>query len=240
MKVEKRNGILEDVSFDKILNRLNALSFGEEFDHKLNIDPTIIAQKVCSEIYDGVKTSELDTLASEIAISLYSTNPDYSVLASRIVVSNHHKNTEDKFSKKVSILFNAITNGRSTPLVNDGFYELVMDHKDEIESVIDYQRDYDFDFFGLKTLEKSYLYKVNKIIVERPQDMMMRVALSIHRTDLSKAFETYNLMSKHFFTHATPTLFNAGSNREQFASCFLLAMKDDSIKGIYDTLADCA
>ena len=240
MKVEKRNGILEDVSFDKILNRLNALSFGEEFDHKLNIDPTIIAQKVCSEIYDGVKTSELDTLASETAISLYSTNPDYSVLASRIVVSNHHKNTEDKFSKKVAILFNAITNGRSTPLVNEGFYDLVMEHKEEIESVIDYQRDYDFDFFGLKTLEKSYLYKVNKVIVERPQDMIMRVALSIHRTDLSKAFETYNLMSSHYFTHATPTLFNAGSNREQFASCFLLAMKDDSIKGIYDTLADCA
>ena len=240
MKVEKRSGVLEDVYFDKILNRMNALSFDQEFEHKLNIDPTIIAQKVCSEIYDGVKTSELDTLASEVAISLYSTHPDYSVLASRIVVSNHHKNTEGKFSKKVAMLFNAITNERSTPLVNEGFYDLVMENKEEIESVIDYRRDFDFDFFGLKTLEKSYLYKVNKVIVERPQDMIMRVSLSIHRNDMGKAFETYNLMSKHFFTHATPTLFNAGSNREQFASCFLLAMKDDSIKGIYDTLADCA
>ena len=240
MRVQKRSGDYEDVSFDKILNRMKALSFGDEFKCKLNIDPTVIAQKVCSEIYDGVKTSELDTLASEIAISLYSTHPDYSVLASRIVVSNHHKNTDGKFSRKVARLRNAITDERSTPLVNKEFYDLVMENAEEIESVIDYQRDYDFDFFGLKTLEKSYLYRVNKIMIERPQDMIMRVALSIHRNNLAKAFETYNLMSQHYFTHATPTLYNAGSNREQFASCFLLAMKDDSIKGIYDTLADCA
>jgi ribonucleoside-diphosphate reductase subunit M1 len=240
MRVQKRSGEYEDVSFDKILNRMKALSFGDEFSKKLNIDPSIIAQKVCSEIYDGVTTRELDTLASEIAISLYSTHPDYSVLAARIVVSNHHKNTDGKFSRKVARLRNAITDERSTPLVNKQFYELVMENAEEIESVIDYQRDYDFDFFGLKTLEKSYLYRVNKEMVERPQDMIMRVSLSIHRNDLSKAFETYNLMSRHYFTHATPTLYNAGSNREQFASCFLLAMKDDSIKGIYDTLADCA
>ena len=240
MRVQKRSGEYEDVSFDKILNRMKALSFGDEFSKKLNIDPSIIAQKVCSEIYDGVTTRELDTLASEIAISLYSTHPDYSVLAARIVVSNHHKNTDGKFSRKVARLRNVITDERSTPLVNKQFYELVMENAEEIESVIDYQRDYDFDFFGLKTLEKSYLYRVNKEMVERPQDMIMRVALSIHRNDLSKAFETYNLMSQHYFTHATPTLYNAGSNREQFASCFLLAMKDDSIKGIYETLADCA
>lgn len=240
MRVEKRSGTYEDVSLDKVLNRMKSLSFGDEFEHKLTIDPTTIAQKVCSEIYDGVKTRELDTLASEIAISLYSTHPDYSVLAARILVSNHHKNTEGKFSKKVAMLYNAITDERSTPLVNTDFYNLVMDNSEEIESVIDYQRDYNFDFFGLKTLEKSYLYKINKVIVERPQDMIMRVALSIHRNDLGKAFETYDLMSKHYFTHATPTLYNAGSNREQFASCFLLAMKDDSIKGIYETLADCA
>ena len=240
MRVQKRSGDYEDVSFDKILNRMKALSTGEEFLYKLSIDPTVIAQKVCSEIYDGVQTCELDTLASEIAISLYSTHPDYSILASRILVSNHHKNTDGKFSRKVARLYNAITDERSTPLVNKDFYELVMNNAEEIESVIDYQRDYDFDFFGLKTLEKSYLYKVNKVIVERPQDMIMRVALSIHRNDLSKAYETYNLMSQHYFTHATPTLYNAGSNREQFASCFLLAMKDDSIKGIYETLADCA
>ena len=159
MKVQKRSGVLEDVSFDKILNRMNALSFGEEFEHKLNIDPTIIAQKVCSEIYDGVTTRELDILASEVAISLYSTHPDYSVLASRIVVSNHHKNTEGKFSKKVAMLFNAITNERSTPLVNEGFYDLVMENKEEIESVIDYHRDYDFDFFGLKILKRVIFTK---------------------------------------------------------------------------------
>ena len=240
MRVLKRSGTYEDVSFDKILNRIKALSFSDEFEKELSVDPVIIAQKVCSEIYDGVKTSELDELSSQIAISLYSTNLDYSILASRIVVSNHHKNTEGNFAKKVSMLYNAITNERSTPLVNSEFYELVNSNQEEIQSVIDYKRDYDFDFFGLKTLEKSYLYKVNGKIVERPQDMIMRVALSIHRNNLGRAFETYNLMSRHYFTHATPTLYNAGSNREQFASCFLLAMKDDSIKGIYETLADCA
>ena len=240
MRVQKRNGSYEEVSFDKILNRIKALALGKGFDVKLNVEPVIIAQKVCSEIYDGVKTTELDELSSQIAISMYSTKLDYSTLAARIVVSNHHKNTEGNFSKKVSMLFNAITNGRSTPLVNEGFYDYVKSNEDEIQSVIDYSRDYLFDFFGLKTLEKSYLYKVNGTIIERPQDMIMRVALSIHRNDLGSAFETYHLMSHHYFTHATPTLFNAGSNREQFASCFLLAMKDDSIKGIYETLADCA
>ena len=240
MRVLKRSGSYEDVSFDKILNRIKSLSTGSEFTHKLSIDPVIIAQKVCSEIYDGVRTTELDDLSSQISISLYSTNIDYSTLASRIVVSNHHKNTEEGFFKKVEILYKAVTNGKKTPLVNDDFYQLVIKNKDSIEKVIDYHRDYAFDFFGFKTLEKSYLYKVNGKIIERPQDMIMRVALSIHRNDVNRAFETYGLMSKHFFTHATPTLYNAGSNREQFASCFLLAMKDDSIKGIYDTLSDCA
>jgi ribonucleoside-diphosphate reductase alpha subunit len=240
MRVLKRSGSYEDVSLDKILHRIKALSSSDEFEYTLTIDPVVIAQKVCSEIYDGVKTSELDELSSEIAISLYSTNIDFSILASRIVVSNLHKNTSGKFFEKVSLLYNATSNGRKTPLVNEDFYNLVKDNEEDIQSVIDYTRDYEFDFFGLKTLEKSYLYKVNGIIVERPQDMIMRVALAIHRHDLVKAFETYDLMSKHYFTHATPTLFNAGSNREQFASCFLLSMKDDSIKGIYDTLADCA
>jgi ribonucleoside-diphosphate reductase alpha subunit len=240
MRVLKRTGSYEDVSFDKILHRMKSLSIGVEFIYKLSIDPTVIAQKVCSEIYDGVKTCELDTLASEIAISLYSTNTDYSILASRILVSNHHKNTEGNFSKKVRMLYNAITNNQSTPLVNKVFHDYVQENETEIQSVIDYTRDYYFDFFGLKTLEKSYLYKLNKVIIERPQDMIMRVALSIHKNDLPKAFETYNLMSNHYFTHATPTLYNAGSNKEQFASCFLLSMNDDSIKGIYKTLSDCA
>ena len=240
MRVLKRSGSYEDVSFDKILHRIKSLSTSDEFEYSLSIDPVIIAQKVCSEIYDGVKTTELDELSSEIAISLYSTNLDFSILAARIVVSNLHKNTSGNFFEKVSHLYNAQTNERKTPLVNTDYYNLVRDNAEEIQSVIDYQRDYKYDFFGLKTLEKSYLYKVNGQLVERPQDMVMRVALAIHRHDLGRAFETYDLMSKHYFTHATPTLFNAGSNREQFASCFLLAMKDDSIKGIYDTLSDCA
>jgi ribonucleoside-diphosphate reductase alpha subunit len=240
MRVLKRSGSYEDVSFDKILNRIKALSLGNEFNYQLTIDPSVIAQKVCSEIYDGVKTTELDELSSEIAISLYSSNLDYSVLAARIVVSNHHKNTVNTFSDKVDLLHNAMNKDQPTPLVNDDFYNYVMANAHDINDTIDYTRDYDFDFFGLKTLEKSYLYKVNGEIIERPQDMIMRVALSIHRTDLDKAFETYDLMSKQYFTHATPTLYNAGSNREQYASCFLLAMKEDSIKGIYNTLSDCA
>ena len=175
MKVQKRNGDMEDVSFDKILKRIQLLCNGEEFTKKLTIDPTIIAQKVCSEIYDGVTTTTLDELSYQIAISLYSTNLDYSILASRIVVSNHHKNTEGNFAKKVSMLYNAITNERSTPLVNSEFYELVNSNQEEIQSVIDYKRDYDFDFFGLKTLEKSYLYKVKNIYVYKSYIKIVKV-----------------------------------------------------------------
>ena len=233
MRVLKRSGSHEDVSFDKILNRIKSLSTGKEFKHQLTIDPVIIAQKVCSEIYDGVKTTELDELSSQIAISLYSTNLDYSILASRIVVSNHHKNTEEDFFKKVDMLYHATTGERKTPLVNEDFYNFVKDNQESIRLTIDYKRDYDFDFFGFKTLEKSYLYKVNGTIIERPQDMIMRVCLSIHRNDLGKAFDTYNLMSKHYFTHATPTLFNAGTPFQQLSSCYLIGMEDDSINGIY-------
>ena len=235
MRVQKRNGSYEDVSFDKILARINSLAFGEEFDQKLNIDTTKIAQKVIQEIFDGVKTSELDRLTSETAIAMYSNNPQYSILASRIVVSNHHKNTHNTFSEKIEELYNF-----EKPLINKKFYELVMKNKELINEKIDYSKDYLFDFFGLKTLEKSYLYKIKNKIIERPQDMIMRVCLSIHRNNLDKAFESYDYMSDHYFTHATPTLFNAGSNREQFASCFLLSMKEDSIDGIYKTLNDCA
>ena len=235
MRVQKRNGNLEDVSFDKILTRINSLAYGEEFNHKLDIDTTKVAQKVIQEIFDGVKTSELDILTSEIAIAMYSINPQYATLASRILVSNHHKNTHNTFSQKVEELYTF-----EKPLLNKNFYDLVQANKELIDSKIDYSKDYLFDFFGLKTLEKSYLYKIKNVIIERPQDMIMRVCLSIHRHDLDKAFESYDYMSEHYFTHATPTLFNAGSNREQFASCFLLSMKEDSIDGIYKTLKDCA
>ena len=235
MRVVKRNGEYENVSFDKILNRIVALSTENNPLTSINIDASFVSQKVIQEIFDGVPTKELDVLSSQTAISLYSRHPDYAKLASRIVVSNHHKNTLGTFSEKTEKMFLI-----DSPLINKEFYELVMTNRVIIDEKINYDKDYLFDYFGLKTLEKSYLYKIRDEIIERPQDMIMRVCLSIHRNDINKAFESYDYMSDLNFTHATPTLFNAGSNREQFASCFLLSMKDDSIDGIYKTLNDCA
>lgn len=240
MRVEKRDGQYEEVSFDKILTRIKSLSQGSEFKQKLNIDETVIAQKVIQEIHDGVKTSELDELSSQIAIAMYSKNPDFKTLAGRIVVSNHHKNTKNTFSEKIKMMHRYESNGKSKALIADYMNDLVEANKERIDSAINYNLDYDFDFFGFKTLEKSYLYRINGKIVERPQDMLMRVSLAIHRDNIDEALINYDLMSKHYFTHATPTLYNAGSIREQFASCFLLTMKEDSISGIYDTLKDCA
>ena len=233
MRVQKRNGEYEDVSFDKILRRIQALCIGDEFEKKLNIDPTIIAQKVCSEIYDNVKTSELDELSSQTSISMYSKNPDYGVLASRIVISNHHKRTDSSFKNIIQELF-------KNDIIQEYLYKVVQENSELIESKINHIKDYELDYFGFKTLEKSYLLKINGIVVERPQYLFMRVALCIHRDNLEKAFETYNHISNKDFIHATPTLFNAGTKREQLASCFLLAMKEDSVNGIYDTLKDCA
>ena len=235
MRVIKRSGEYENVSFDKILNRITSLSIDNPPLNEINIDASSVAQKVIQELRDNVTTKELDVLSSQVAIAMYSKHPDYAKLASRIVVSNHHKNTLDTFSDKVEKMFQV-----EKPLVNEQFYELVKNNRVLIDSKIDYDKDYMFDYFGLKTLEKSYLYKINGEIIERPQDMIMRVCLSIHRNDIDRAFESYDYMSELYFTHATPTLFNAGSNREQFASCFLLSMKDDSIDGIYKTLNDCA
>ena len=233
MLVEKRNGSTEEVSFDKILNRIKLLCSGEEFEEKIDIDPVLIAQKVCTEIHDRVKTSKLDELASETAISLYSKNPDYAVLASRLVVSNHIKSTPSKFSEVAEIL-------HKNSIIKGYLYDLVVSHGEEIDSQIEEMNDYNIDFFGFKTLQKSYLLKVDGVIIERPQHLFMRVALCIHRDNLEKAYETYRHISNKDFIHATPTLFNAGTNREQLASCFLLSMKEDSVKGIYDTLKDCA
>lgn len=240
MRVQKRNGEYEEVSFDKILTRIRLLCTGPEFTEKLSLDETIVAQKVVQEIYDGVKTSELDELSSQIAIALYSKDPEYKTLAGRIVISNHHKNTLDTFSEKIQRMHEYVHNGVVKPLIADYLHELVMKHKETIDSAIDYNKDYDYDFFGFKTLERSYLYKLGNNIVERPQDMLMRVSLSIYRDSLTKALENYKMMSEHLFTHATPTLYNAGSRREQYASCFLLSMESDSVAGIYDTLKDCA
>lgn len=240
MRVQKRNGDYENVSFDKILNRISSLC-NEPGLKILNIDPTIIAQKICSEIHDKVSTTKLDILSSEVAISLYSKNLDFKELASRIVISNHHKNTSGNFSDIIYKLYNYISeDGTKKSLINENLYNLTMKNKDIINDKIDYKKDYKLDYFGFKTLEKSYLLKINNKIVERPQDLLMRVSLSIHRNNLDKAFETYEYMSNQHFIHATPTLFNAGTNREQFSSCFLLMMQDDSVEGIYDTLKDCA
>lgn len=235
MRVQKRNGECEEVSFDKILTRIKLLCLGKEFN-QLNIDPTIIAQKVCSEIYDNVKTSDLDKLSSEIAISLYTKHPDYAILASRICVSNHTKGCSNTFSECIETLYG----DGLKPVINKYLYDLVLSNKDLIDSKINHNNDYLIDFFGFKTLEKSYLLKKDKIIRETPQYLFMRVALCIHRNNLDKAFETYDMISNKYFIHATPTLFNAGTNNEQLASCFLISMKDDSIAGIFDTLKDCA
>ncbi len=233
MLVQKRDGTTQEVSFDKILNRIKLLCSGEEFEEKINIDPVLIAQKVCTEIHDGVKTSKLDELASETSISLYSKNPDYSILASRIVISNHIKSTPSKFSEVAEVLYR-------NNIIQSYLYDIVSNNKEKIDNEIMEHNDYKIDFFGFKTLQKSYLLRVNGVITERPQHLFMRVALCIHRDNLDKAFETYHHISNKDFIHATPTLFNAGTNREQLASCFLLAMKEDSVMGIYDTLKDCA
>jgi len=235
MRVIKRNNEMEDVSFDKVLNRLKNLSNG------LTIDVTEIAQKVCTRIYDGVKTYELDELAAYLCSSMSIEHPDYSILASRIIVSNHHKNTSPSFSETVHILYNNVDNhDNHTPLVSEELYNIVVNNKEKLNTHIDYQRDYLFDYFGFKTLERAYLLRLNKKIIERPQHMWMRVAIGIHGNDIKEVLQTYDLMSKKYFTHATPTLFNAGTNRPQLSSCFLCSINDDSVAGIFDSLKEVA
>jgi ribonucleotide reductase alpha subunit len=235
MKVVKRNGDYEDVSFDKVLNRLKKLS------SDLQIDITEIAQKVCTRIYDGVKATELDELAAYLCSSMSIENPDYSLLASRIIISNHHKNTSPSFSETIQILYNnKDIHNNPSPAVSEEVYEIVNKNKEKLNSYIDYTRDYLFDYFGFKTLERAYLQKVNKKTIERPQHMWMRVAIGIHGNDIKEVLQTYDLMSKKYFTHATPTLFNAGTNRPQLSSCFLCSMNDDSVAGIFESLKEMA
>jgi ribonucleoside-diphosphate reductase alpha chain len=235
MRVIKRNGEMEDVSFDKVLNRLKNLSSG------LTIDVSEIAQKVCSRIYDGVKTYELDELAAHLCSSMSIEHPDYSLLASRIIISNHHKNTSPSFSETIQVLYNNVDNHNNPiPLVSEELYNIVIKNKEKLNTIIDYQRDYLFDYFGFKTLERAYLLRVNKKIIERPQHMWMRVAIGIHGNDIKDVLQTYDLMSKKYFTHATPTLFNAGTNRPQLSSCFLCSINEDSVSGIFDSLKEVA
>lgn len=238
MYVLKRDGRKESVKFDKITSRIKRLCYG------LNpiVEPTTIAMKVVEGIYDGVTTYELDNLAAEVAATNTIRHPDYALLASRIAVSNLHKGTKKSFTACVEDLYNYIdpkSNERAT-LIADDVYEIIKKNAELLDSSIIYDRDFRFDYFGFKTLERSYLLKINGETAERPQQMFMRVAIGIHKEDITSAIETYNLMSEGWFTHATPTLFNAGTPKPQMSSCFLLTAKKDSISGIYDTLTQCA
>ncbi|MBN8692372.1 MAG: ribonucleoside-diphosphate reductase subunit alpha [Bacteroidetes bacterium] len=239
MFVIKRDGTRESVKFDKITARIQKLSYSLDPTH---VDPIQVAKKVIDGVYDGVTTSELDNLAAETAASLTVRHPDYASLASRIAVSNLHKNTIKSFSKTVEALYNYIdpkTNLRAQ-LIADDVYEIVQKNALLLDSSIIYDRDFGYDYFGFKTLERSYLLKMHGMVAERPQHMLMRVAVGIHKEDVEAAIQTYNLMSERWFTHATPTLFNAGTPKPQMSSCFLLQVKEDSIDGIYDTLKNCA
>ena len=238
MYVVKRDGRKEAVKFDKITARIKKLCYG------LNplVAPEKVAMKVIEGLFDGVTTSELDNLAAEVAATNTITHPDYALLASRIAVSNLHKNTKKSFSDTVTDLYEYIdpkTNEKA-PLISDEVYKIVKKNSDVLDSTIIYDRDFRYDFFGFKTLERSYLLKLKGQVAERPQQMIMRVAVGIHKDDLDAAIETYNYMSEGWFTHATPTLFNSGTPKPQMSSCFLLATKEDSIPGIYDTLKQCA
>ena len=238
MYVLKRDGRREEIMFDKITARVKKLCYG------LNelVDPLKVAMRVIEGLYDGVTTSELDNLAAEVAATMTTAHPDYARLAARISVSNLHKNTKKTFSEVMHDLYTYVNprTGKDAPLLSDEVYKVISENKDKLDSTIIYNRDFGYDYFGFKTLERSYLLKLNGIIAERPQHMLMRVSIGIHLNDLDSAIETYELMSKKYFTHATPTLFNAGTPKPQMSSCFLLTAKDDSIDGIYDTLKQTA
>lgn len=238
MFVVKRDGRSEAVKFDKITARIKKLCYGLH----PSVDPVKISMKVIEGIYDGVSTTELDNLAAEVSATMTTTHPDYALLASRIAVSNLHKNTEKSFSATMEALYNYVDphTNKKAPLLADDVYETIMANAEVLDSNIIYDRDFGYDFFGFKTLERSYLLKLNGEVAERPQHMLMRVAVGIHKNDIDAAIETYDLMSERWFTHATPTLFNAGTPKPQMSSCFLLTTKDDSISGIYETLAQCA
>jgi len=235
-KVTKRNGGLEVTSFDKILNRVKKLGKGE-----LNVNYTELVQKVIDRLYNKIKTTEIDELTAQQCASLSTTHPDYGVLSSRILISNHQKNTPNTFKEAMSKLYYfRDVNNKKSPIIGLDLWLNTTTNHETIEKMIDYNRDYLLDYFGFKTLERAYLMRVNKVIIERPQHMWMRVALAIHGKNMEKVKTTYDLMSQKYFTHATPTLFNAGTQRPQLSSCYLIGMESDSIKGIYNTLADCA
>lgn len=237
MYVTKRNGEKEIVSFDKILQRIKKA--GSKVGIQINY--TALAMKVIDQLYDNITTTQIDELTADQCASLSSTHPDYNILAGRIIISNHQKNTSESFSSVMEELYLfKDKHGKESSLVSDELYEIIKTHSDILDNFCLYCRDYLIDYFGFKTLERAYLMKINKKIVERPQHMWLRVAIGIHGKNIERVKETYDFMSQKYFTHATPTLFNAGTKRPQLSSCFLLAMEDDSISGIYNTLSDCA
>jgi ribonucleoside-diphosphate reductase subunit M1 len=239
MYVVKRDGRQEAVHFDKITARLKRLSYGLSQEH---CDPVLVAQKVCAGVYKGVTTSQLGELAAETAAAMTASHPDYASLAARIAISNLHKTTMKSFSETIKVMYMHYDerSGLLAPLIADDVYEIIMKNTTRLDSEIIYDRDFDYDYFGFKTLERSYLLKVVGKVVERPQHMLMRVSIGIHKDDIESAIKTYHMMSQRWFTHASPTLFNAGTPRPQLSSCFLICMNDDSIEGIYDTLSECA
>jgi ribonucleoside-diphosphate reductase alpha chain len=239
MFVTTRSGKKETVKFDKITLRISKLTYGLNTSF---VDAMEVAKKTIQGLFDGITTEELDNLSAEVAAYMSSTHPDYSKLAARIAMANLHRKTLDSFTETMSSLYNFVDAKTSevTPLISKRLMDAINDNKDRIEGEIAYSRDFEYDYFGFKTLERSYLLKINGQIVERPQHMLMRVALGIHFEDIDAAMETYHLLSEKWFTHASPTLFNAGTNKAQMSSCFLLSMKGDSIDGIYDTLKQCA
>ena len=237
MRVIKRNGELHNIAFDKILNRIKKI--GQESN--ININYPALAMKVIDQLYDSIPTTKIDELTAEQCASLSTNHPDYGVLAGKIIVSNHQKNTVGSFMYVMRELYEfRDLDGLHSPIVSEELFEFVKNNEMELEEMIDYNRDFLIDYFGFKTLERAYLFRVNNKIVERPQHMWMRVSIGIHGSNLTDIKETYDLMSQKYFTHATPTLFNAGTPRPQLSSCYLIAMEDDSIEGIYSTLKDCA
>jgi ribonucleoside-diphosphate reductase alpha chain len=239
MLVIKRDGRRESVRFDKITARIENLCY--ELDPKF-IQPIEVAKKVIDGLYDGVTTTELDNLAAEVCASLTVKHPDYATLAARIAISNLHKTTSQSFSNTMKRLYTFVNpaTGENAALLDPEVYGIIKQNAAKLDEAIDYKRDFDYDYFGFKTLERSYLIRLSGKVVERPQHMLMRVAVGIHKNDMEAVIETYHLLSEKWFTHATPTLFNAGTPKPQLSSCFLLTMKDDSIDGIYDTLKQCA
>jgi ribonucleoside-diphosphate reductase alpha chain len=239
MYVLKRDGRQESVKFDKITARIQKLCYGLDPVH---VDSVSVAMKVIQGIFPGVTTIQLDNLAAETAASMTTKHPDYALLASRIAISNLHKITKKSFSETMRDLYNYVDTktGAKAPLVADDVFQIIQENSEILDSTIIYDRDFGYDYFGFKTLEKSYLLKIDGNVAERPQHMLMRVAVGIHKHDIDQAIKTYELMSERWFTHATPTLFNAGTPKPQMSSCFLLTMRDDSIDGIYDTLKQCA